>query len=59
MVALPKSPLWLVAVAWAATLEAQQPAPSYVPYQAPQRPDYLVDISVGQAPWRLPHPSHR
>ena len=46
--------MWLVVAAWAAALEAQQPTPGYVPYEEPQRPDYLSEIVAGQAPFVLP-----
>jgi hypothetical protein len=56
MVRLKGSPVWLVAAAWAATLQAQQGAPSYVPYHAAQRPDYASEVAVDQAPLVLPPP---
>jgi hypothetical protein len=50
------SAVWLVAALWAATLQAQQPAPGYVPYQAAHRPDYVSEIGSGPAPFVLPPP---
>ena len=56
MVGVKSSAVWLIAVAWAATLQAQQPAPGYVPYQAAHRPDYVSEIGGGSVPFVLPPP---
>ncbi len=56
MVRLTGLPVWLATAAWAAALEAQQPAPTYVPYQAQQRPDYVSEVRAEPAPFLLPPP---
>ena len=48
--------MWLVVAAWAAALKAQQPAPGRVPWEGPQRPDYLSEIAAGRPPFVLPPP---
>jgi hypothetical protein len=56
MVRVRGSVVWLFAAAWAATLEAQQPAPGYVPYQAAHRPDYRSEVEGRPSPFVLPAP---
>ena len=56
MVRAARLPVWLVGAAWAASLEAQQPAPGYVPYQEPRRPDYVSEVAAERPPFVLPPP---